>query len=63
MSAFITKGESVYHSSFKIQGVDSLDAVELVMALEEQFNIKVPEEVTEKMTTIQEAVDYIDRHF
>jgi acyl carrier protein len=33
------------------------------MALEEQFNIKVPEEVTEKMTTIQEAVDYIDRHF
>jgi acyl carrier protein len=44
-------------------GVDSLDAVELVMALEEQFNIKVPEEVTEKMTTIQEAVDYIDRHF
>ncbi len=44
-------------------GVDSLDAVELVMALEEQFNIKVPEEVTEKITTIQEAVDYIDRHF
>ena len=44
-------------------GVDSLDAVELVMALEEQFNIKVPEEVTEKITTIQEAVDYINRHF
>ncbi|MDJ0676900.1 MAG: acyl carrier protein [Calothrix sp. MO_167.B42] len=40
-------------------GADSLDTVELVMALEEEFDIEIPDEVAEKMTTVQEAVDYI----
>jgi acyl carrier protein len=40
-------------------GADSLDTVELVMALEDEFNTEVPEEEYEKITTIQEAVDYI----
>lgn len=40
-------------------GADSLDTVELVMALEDEFNTEVPEEEYENITTIQEAVDYI----
>ncbi|MBD2251623.1 acyl carrier protein [Nostoc parmelioides] len=38
---------------------DSLDTVELVMALEEEFDIEIPDEAAEKITTVQEAVDYI----
>jgi acyl carrier protein len=41
-------------------GADSLDTVELVMALEEEFDIEIPDEAAEKITTVQEAVDYID---
>ena len=41
-------------------GADSLDTVELVMALEEEFNTEIPDEQAEKITTIQEAVKYID---
>ncbi len=40
-------------------GADSLDTVELVMALEEEFDIEIPDEAAEKITTIQQAVDYI----
>jgi acyl carrier protein len=40
-------------------GADSLDTVELVMALEEEFEIEIPDEEAEKITTIQQAVDYI----
>lgn len=40
-------------------GADSLDVVELVMAIEEEFEIEIPDEAAEKMTTVQEAVDYI----
>lgn len=40
-------------------GADSLDTVELVMALEEEFNIQIPDEEAEKITTVQQAVDYI----
>ncbi|ABA23253.1 Acyl carrier protein (ACP) [Trichormus variabilis ATCC 29413] len=39
---------------------DSLDTVELVMALEEEFEIEIPDEAAEKITTVQEAVDYIN---
>ncbi|BAZ89788.1 acyl carrier protein [Raphidiopsis curvata NIES-932] len=39
---------------------DSLDTVELVMALEEEFEVEIPDEAAEKITTVQEAVDYID---
>ncbi|NJL61119.1 MAG: acyl carrier protein [Methylacidiphilales bacterium] len=41
-------------------GADSLDTVEMVMALEEEFNIEIPDEAAEKITTVQEAVDYIN---
>ena len=40
-------------------GADSLDIVELVMAFEEAFEIDIPDEDTEKITTVQNAVDYI----
>ena len=40
-------------------GADSLDTVELVMALEEEFEIEIPDEDAEKITTVQQAIDYI----
>ena len=40
-------------------GADSLDTVELVMAFEVEFNIEIPDEVVEKILTVQDAVDYI----
>ncbi|QPK63441.1 acyl carrier protein [Methylomonas sp. LL1] len=41
-------------------GADSLDTVELVMALEEEFECEIPDEETEKITTVQLAIDYIN---
>ena len=41
-------------------GADSLDVVELVMALEEKFDIEIPDEDAEKITTVQAAIDYIN---
>lgn len=41
-------------------GADSLDTVELVMALEEEFDIEIPDEEAEKILTVQQAVDYIN---
>jgi acyl carrier protein len=43
-------------------GADSLDTVELVMALEEEFETEIPDEDAEKITTIQQAIDYIKAH-
>ena len=43
-------------------GADSLDTVELVMALEEGFGTEIPDEDAEKITTVQQAVDYINSH-
>ncbi len=43
-------------------GADSLDTVELVMALEEEFGIEIPDEDAEKITRVREAVEYIDKH-
>ena len=43
-------------------GADSLDTVELVMALEEEFETEIPDEQAEKITTVQEAIDYITAH-
>jgi acyl carrier protein len=40
-------------------GADSLDNVELVMALEEEFECEIPDEQAEKITTVQQAVDYV----
>lgn len=41
-------------------GADSLDTVELVMALEEEFKTEIPDDEAEKITTVQQAVDYIN---
>ena len=43
-------------------GADSLDTVELVMALEEEFETEIPDEEAEKITTVQLAIDYINKH-
>ena len=43
-------------------GADSLDTVELVMALEEEFETEIPDEEAEKLTTVQSAIDYIVEH-
>ena len=43
-------------------GADSLDTVELVMALEEEFDIEISDENAEKIQTVQDAIDYITEH-
>lgn len=56
----VDEGEVKSEASFvEDLGADSLDIVELVMAFEEEFGIEIPEEDAEKITNVQEAVDYI----
>ena len=43
-------------------GADSLDTVELVMALEEEFKLEIPDDEAEKISTVGQAVEYIDTH-
>ena len=43
-------------------GADSLDTVELVMALEEEFGTEIPDDEAEKITTVQLAIDYVTSH-
>ena len=43
-------------------GADSLDIVELVMAFEEEFGLEIPDEEAEKIGTVQDAIDYIERN-
>lgn len=43
-------------------GADSLDTVELIMALEEEFDTEIPDEEAEKITTVQQAIDYINNN-
>jgi len=43
-------------------GADSLDTVELVMALEEEFECEIPDEEAEKITSVQQAIDYVNAH-
>ena len=58
------KAEEVTNSASFVEdlGADSLDTVELVMALEEEFETEIPDEQAEKITTVQEAIDYINAH-
>ena len=43
-------------------GADSLDTVELVMALEEEFECEIPDDEAEKITTVQQAIDYVNKN-
>ena len=43
-------------------GADSLDIVELIMAIEEEFNVEIPDEAAEKIKTVQDVVNYIDQN-
>ena len=56
------KEEEVVNSASFVDdlGADSLDTVELVMALEEEFDIEIPDEEAEKITTVQAAIDYVE---
>jgi len=58
------KEEEVQNSSSFVDdlGADSLDTVELVMALEEEFETEIPDEQAEKITTVQQAIDHINEH-
>jgi acyl carrier protein len=58
------KSEEVKNESSFVDdlGADSLDTVELVMALEEEFETEIPDEDAEKITTVQQAIDYITKH-
>jgi acyl carrier protein len=58
------KEEEVTNSASFVDdlGADSLDTVELVMALEEEFETEIPDEEAEKITTVQLAIDYINNH-
>lgn len=59
----VNNDEVTLEASFtKDLGADSLDQVELVMALEEEFGVEIPDEEAEKITTVGEAVKYIASH-
>ncbi len=56
----VNEGEIKNESSFVDDlGADSLDTVELVMALEEEFECEIPDDEAEKITTVQQAIDYV----
>jgi acyl carrier protein len=59
----VDESEVVPNASFvEDLNADSLDLVELIMSLEEEFKIQISDEDAEKITTVQEAEDYIEEH-
>ena len=59
----VDEGEVTPSASFVDDlGADSLDQVELVMALEEAVGVEIPDEDAEKLRTVQDALDYIEKH-
>jgi acyl carrier protein len=59
----VDEGEVTENASFVDDlGADSLDTVELVMALEEAFGIEIPDEDAEKIATVKAAIEYIEKH-
>ena len=58
----VTEEEVIPQASFVDDlGADSLDTVEMVMAFEEEFNIEIPDEDAEKIKTVQDAIEYIQK--
>lgn len=59
----VEEGDVAPEASFREDlEADSLDLVELIMELEEQFGMEIPDEEAEKITTVEEAVDYVEQH-
>jgi acyl carrier protein len=59
----VDEGEVTPKASFVDDlGADSLDQVELVMAFEEGFDLEIPDDAAEKIRTVQDAIDYIEKH-
>ncbi len=59
----VDEGDVKPESNFQNDlGADSLDTVELVMALEEEFGCEIPDEEAEKITSVQQAIDYVLAH-
>jgi acyl carrier protein len=59
----VDEGEVTANASFVDDlGADSLDTVELVMAFEEAFDIEIPDEDAEKIRTVKDAIEYIEKH-
>ena len=58
------EGEKVTEEASFIDdlGADSLDIVELVMAFEEEFGVEIPDDAAEKITTVRDAIEYIDNN-
>jgi acyl carrier protein len=60
----VDKNEISRNTSFVNDlNADSLDTVELVMELEDEFELTIPDEEAEKLKTVGEAIDYIQKHF
>lgn len=58
----VEEGEITEETSFEDLNADSLDIVELVMALEEEFDMEIPDEDAEKLTTVGAALEYVKKH-
>ncbi|NLW07008.1 MAG: acyl carrier protein [Clostridia bacterium] len=58
----VEEDEITPETSFEDLNADSLDIVELIMALEEEFDLEIPDEDAEKLTTVGAAVAYINEH-
>ena len=50
------------HHAFDKLGADSLDLIELTMSMEEEWDIEIPDEEAEKITTVQDAINYVVEH-
>lgn len=58
----VPEGDVVFDASFVDDlGADSLDQVELIMAMEEEFDISIPDEDAEKIGTVKDAIDYVKK--
>jgi acyl carrier protein len=59
----VEEGEVTPSASFVDDlGADSLDQVELVMAFEEAFDVEIPDEAAEKIRTVKDAIEYLEKH-